>query len=82
MHMPNPSNVKRSSNCSIWELSDEWKPEDFISKPKMETSHLKNYLKIIIIIIIIIIIVIIITIIIIIIIITLSRQVIRDGVVS
>ena len=45
MHVPNPSNVEGSSNWFIWRLSEKRKPEDFISKPKMEIAFVKNYLK-------------------------------------
>ena len=45
MHVPNPSNVEGSSNWFIWGLSEKRKPEDFISKPKMEIALVKNYLK-------------------------------------
>ena len=40
MHVPNPSNVEGSSNWFIWGLGEKRKPEDFISKPKMEMKEI------------------------------------------
>ena len=45
MNVPDPSNVEGSNKWYIWGLGEKRKPEDFISKPKMEIALVKKLLE-------------------------------------